>query len=85
MRKPQIKNDLTHFSVGALAAMAALWIFGWPWAGIITAALLGLAVEIYQLIWKSEPWWVIDRICDWAGYILGGGTVTIIAIKGGLL
>ena len=78
--KSEIRNNVAHFFTGFLVGSSALALFGGEYSGVIFAGLTGFGVEAYQLIGKSEPWWVIDRICDLLGYIIGGSVATLIFI-----
>ena len=79
----EIRNNIAHILTGFIVGSAAFVLFGGMY-GIAFAALTGFGVETYQLIGKSEPWWVIDRICDFLGYTFGGAVATLFFKLGGL-
>lgn len=78
--KSEFRNNVAHFLTGFAVGAAALIFFRMEYSGIIMAAVTGFSVESYQLIGKREPWWIIDRLCDLLGYIMGGAVVTFIFI-----
>lgn len=77
----EFENTVKHFITGLIVGAAALIIFPYEYSGILFSALTGFGVESYQLLYKSEPWWIIDRAFDLFGYCLGGAVATIIFIS----
>ena len=79
--KSELRNNVAHFTTGFLVGCSALILFHNEYAGVIFAGLTGFGVETYQLIYKSEPWWIVDRVCDILGYVAGGACATLLFVS----
>jgi hypothetical protein len=82
----EFKNNMVHIVIGIGVSWSSTLIYFLlstsflPALGIFLSAGIGLTIEVCQYFYNdNKELKIIDRLLDWAGYIVGGLTILLYA------